>query len=95
MQSVCIHLMRLCLLLERDADPPAAARMMARILERRPALRWLEPPLPNGTVTVADIAAATDTESHRLAVERWSADLWQAWAAHHATVRQWLAETRA
>jgi len=52
-----------------------------------PELTWLEPPRPNGTLTVADVLAADD---HRAAVRAWARDVWDAWSAHHATVESWL-----
>lgn len=82
-QSVALHLMTLYLFLERGTEerhgPMLHRRMVASL---PPDLRWLEPPSPNGTVTVADVLAGT-------AIEAWARDVWAAWSAHHDTVRGW------
>ena len=56
--------------------------LMQRILAAGPALEWLEPPSPNGAVTVRDVLASRDLAEHKAAVERWAADVWQAWEPH-------------
>jgi hypothetical protein len=86
-QSVGIHLATLSLVLEHGADPREGPKLHRRLV-RRPELTWLEPPRPNGTLTVADVLAADD---HRAAVRAWARDVWDAWSAHHATVESWLA----
>jgi hypothetical protein len=81
-QSVGAHLTALCLQLERGQ--PAGPDLLRGILASRPPFRWLEPPSPNGTLTVADVLAGVDE------VE-WARDVWRAWSPHHDTVRTWLA----
>jgi hypothetical protein len=53
-------------------------------------LRWLEPPSPNGRLTVADALAARDADANAAAILAWAEDVWSAWSAHHETVRGWL-----
>jgi hypothetical protein len=91
-QSVGVHLISLCLVLERGTDGEAAMALLARTRARRPDLQWLDPPVPNGTVTVVDVLEAADAEA---AVRRWADDVWSAWSPHHAVVRAWLAESLA
>jgi hypothetical protein len=64
--------------------------LMDRILRAGPALEWLEPPAPNGSVTVRDVLASRDLAEHAAAVERWARDVWTAWSPHHDRVRGWL-----
>lgn len=87
-QSVAVHLMRLCLVLERGADPVFAKRMMSRATGGD--YPWLEPPEPNGSITVRDPLGAEGADEHARQVERWARDVWEAWSVHHATVRRWL-----
>jgi uncharacterized protein DUF5946 len=84
-QSVALHLMSLCLRLERGAAPERHAELLQRILIRPPRVHWLEPPQPNGTITVADLLAELDPED-------WARDVWAAWEPHHVTVRRWVDE---
>lgn len=86
-RSVGMHLMRLCLLLEDGWPVARANEAMLRIAAARPAVRWLEPPVPNGRLTIEEVVGAEDFLG---ATERWARDVWGAWAAHHGTVRGWL-----
>ena len=92
-QSVAVHLMGLCTVLERGAH--AEPRIIPSRDRRPPAparldLHWLEPPRPIGTLTVRGPVEATGGQEHAALVEAWARDVWAAWAAHHATVRDWV-----
>ena len=90
-RSVALHLATLALFLERGADP-ARGPLLHRRLVGRLDETWLEPPSPNGTLTVADVHRTRDAAAHRRAVEAWARDVWAAWAPHHAIVRGRLGE---
>jgi Family of unknown function (DUF5946) len=90
-QSVAIHAMGLCVLLERGAEERRIAPVLGfRPSHRAPSLYWLEPPHPNGTLTVQDALEAHGAENYGAAVETWAADVWAAWEPHHSTIRGWL-----
>jgi hypothetical protein len=89
-QSVAVHLVRLCLLLERGLPMQRANDAMLKASEREDLYVWLAPPASLGAVTVADVWQATDVETHMAAVRRWAESAWQAWACHHRTIREWL-----
>ena len=95
-QSVAVHLMSLCSLLERDGD--AAARpvpVLGRLPPRRPLdLHWLEPPEVRGTLTIVDGCGAVAPGGRAALAELWARDVWAAWEPHHATVRRWLDRAR-
>jgi Family of unknown function (DUF5946) len=91
-QSVAVHLMGLCLVLERGAHTEPEFMPVRR---REPArttldLHWLEPPQPNGTLTVRGPVLATGRDELAASVEAWARDVWAAWHPHHETVRAWL-----
>lgn len=88
-QSVGVHLVRLCLFLERGLDPVGANDAMLRAARHKASYHWLEPPAARGGLTVADIDAAADAEAHLAAVAIWARQAWQAWSPYHATVRAW------
>jgi hypothetical protein len=88
--SVCFHLMRLCLVVERGADPRRTAGLAPQLFVVYADFRWLEPPSPNGRLTVADALAARDADANAAAILAWAEDVWSAWSAHHETVRGWL-----
>jgi hypothetical protein len=87
-QSVTIHLIALHLVLERDEPPATVTARMGELMARLPALTWLDPPTPNGTLTVEHVLAASPEEHHRRARE-WAADVWTAWRPYHKLVRGW------
>lgn len=89
-QSVALHLVTLCLVVERGADPGSGPRVHRR-LTRGPGFHWLEPPRPNGHLTVASVHGAPSAAEHRRRVRAWAADVWRAWAEHHDAVHGWIA----
>jgi uncharacterized protein DUF5946 len=92
-QSVAVHLMGLCTILERGAH--AEPRLIA-VRDRRPPaparldLHWLEPPRPIGTLDIRGPVEAGGGAEHAVLVEAWARDVWAAWEAHHPTVRDWV-----
>ena len=90
-QSVCVHLIVLCATLERGWPPERAVHLRRAALTRPPARwRWLDPVLPLGRLTVADVAtAATAGDRGRLA-RRWAEDVWLGYSSAHGEVRGWV-----
>jgi len=91
-RSVGIHLMTLCLFLEHGTDPSLGTRLHRRMVDR-PVFHQLEPPLSRGRSTVFDVPLNADPKAARSAAYGWADDVWTAWAAHHATVRDWVARS--
>ena len=89
-QSVAVHLISLCLVLEHGVDVQRATRAMQTAVKTKGRFVWLTPPASLGAVTVADVRAATNVEEHQNRVRAWCASAWEAWSPHHATVRAWL-----
>jgi hypothetical protein len=93
-QSVAVHLMDLCVLLERDGEVQRSTPELGRTAPRKILdLHWLEPPELRGTLTLIDALGTGDARAGR--VEDWARDVWEAWQPHHATVRGWLDAPRA
>ena len=89
LQSVAVHLMGLCVLLEGNGEDRRLTPVLGRMPPRRTLdLHWLTPPSPNGRLTIADVVASGP--EHGPSVEAWAKDVWRAWAPHHETVRGWL-----
>jgi uncharacterized protein DUF5946 len=89
-QSVAVHLMGLCAVLERGLEPRVVPTRDRRQARRTLDLRWLDPPRPIGTLTVRGPLCARGAEEHAVSVEAWARDVWAAWEPHHGTVRSWL-----
>jgi hypothetical protein len=89
-QSVCVHLLSLCLVVERDLAVTYATRVMGEATRAKERFFWLTPPASLGAVTVADVAGAATPDEHEERVREWAKSAWCAWAEHHATVRRWV-----
>jgi hypothetical protein len=89
-QSIAVHLMGLCTVLERGVQPRIMPTRDRKQVRRTLDLHWLEPPSPIGTLTVHGPLRANGPDEHAVSVEAWARDVWAAWASHHATVRSWL-----
>jgi len=90
-KSVCVHLVGLHLVLERDFKPfdvPARLQQLAAAVSVWP---HFDPPSSRSKVTAHDVAKAKSTREHAQLVQRWAEETWAAWGAHHKAVSE-LAE---
>jgi hypothetical protein len=88
-QSVCLHLVSLHLVLERAVDHSTATGILQRLAGKKDMFTWLDPPDSLGDLTVNNVLAAASAIEHREAVLDWANSVWRAWVAHHAIVREW------
>ncbi len=93
-QSVGVHLVRLCLFIEHNLDPKRANDAMLVAARNKASYHWLAPPAALGTITVADIDAASDIEQHIERVRAWAEQMWDVWSGHHTIVRAWAQSGR-
>jgi len=91
-QSVGIHLMTLCMVIEDGADPRHGPKLHRRMVAR-PSFAWLPPPPDRGEVTVRAVGDTTDPIGYVGAVHRWARAVWDAWETHHATIRARIASS--
>jgi hypothetical protein len=89
-QSVAVHLMGLCMVLERGEEPAVVETRQPKPVRRTLDLHWLDPPRPNGTLTIRGPLHAQGALEHAASVEAWARNVWAAWQPHHETVRGWL-----
>jgi CTP:molybdopterin cytidylyltransferase MocA len=89
-QSVALHLVGLCHWLEHDLDVERLNAVTQRLASGDRSWPWLAPP-DGYAMTVGDLLAARAGDEHVRLVRRWAETTWEAWGAHHATVRQWAA----
>jgi len=86
-----VHLIGLCLALERGLDSAQVGTVRAAATERlAQGMTWLEPPTAPAAVTVAGIASARSADEHRAEVRAWATAVWDSWQPHHDTVRHWI-----
>jgi Family of unknown function (DUF5946) len=82
-QSVNIHLISLCLIFKKGFDGRTATQKMSEVLANEPNFKWLEPPVPNGQLTVIDIVIAKEKAEHERKVNEWAKDVWGHWYLRH------------
>jgi hypothetical protein len=94
-QSVGVHLVSLCLVLEHGVPPDRLSSIVQRMLARPPAWRWLSPPAPNGTLTIGDLEVATAAGGAEavVAIDAYVRGTWDAWTAHRPTVEEWVRDS--
>ncbi len=90
-QSVDVHLLVLCAVLEHGVSTARAVGAMQGWLAGNAAYPWLTPPTDPGARTIQSIPLDVDPADHAMAVHAWAQAVWHAWSAHHHTIRQWLA----
>ena len=88
-QSVCLHLTGMWLVLEHGRPVGELPRMLQRILESPPEWRWLEPSDPNGELTVFDVEAALGTDDAPDVIKHYVRSIRGSWTHHHETVESW------
>lgn len=89
-QSVGVHLIRLCLFLECGLTPDNANDAMLEAGKGKHSFFYLEPPQNLGVITAADVYEARSVKEHKAIVQEWARTSWEAWSMHHDIVRQWL-----
>jgi hypothetical protein len=84
-QSVFVHLVGLCAVLERGW--PSSRPLLARVTAARsefPRLIRLDDP---GRVTVTDLAGAVDAADYANRARAWADEVWRSWAPSHGVIR--------
>jgi len=88
-QSVAVHLISLYLVLERGVEAGKATQAIRSAVAQKDRHVWLDPPASLGPLTIPDVARATNLAEHESLVTAWAKSVWNAWAGHHETIREW------
>ncbi len=88
-QSVALHLVRLCLILEYGVNQPFATRFLQKMAANKSRYFRLNPPGSMGNVTVRDVLNAEGPGEHQRMVREWAESAWLAWKDSHDRIRQW------
>ena len=89
-QSVAVHLMSLCMILELGKSSAFATAALGALASQKGTYVWLEPPMVRGALSVAHVHAAGSLSAHIEAVHAWARCAWEQWSEHWDTVRSWL-----
>jgi hypothetical protein len=85
-QSVNIHLLSLYLVLEKNMNGKTATRAIRNILSKKINFEWLDPPIPNGTMTIIDVIPAKNYTEHEEKVLEWAKNVWNCWYKKHKEI---------
>lgn len=89
-QSVGVHLVTLCAALERGWPPTRTIELRRWAAESPDGFwRWLDPRLPLGDMTIADVQGAATPAARADRVTAYVDTVWRAYSPHHETVRHW------
>ena len=91
-QSIGVHLIRLCLFLENGLTAENANDAMLTAAKLKHNFTWLKPPASLGEITAANVAKAQNVDEHKTLVKDWARSAYDAWSMHHDTIRSWLPE---
>lgn len=82
-KSLVSHLVSLYSILERGGAGPAAIKAF---VEGRREFPTLVTPTDLGPLTIADVAAAEEPDTHRDTVRHWARQVWGAWSGEHSRI---------
>ncbi len=92
-QSVFVHLVSLCAVIERGASPSLSPDLLRAVLVRHREFSVLRRAHGPGDLTVLSAMDAASLGDHDDRVRRWADSVWESWREHHATIRAALDAT--
>lgn len=91
-QSVFVHLVALCALLERSTPPDAVTQVLGRVVRSRRDFPVLLRPSNPGAVTVLRMVGAVDLDDYAVRAQEWATSVWRSWTEHQTLIRTALDE---
>jgi len=89
-QSVGVHLVTLCAALEHGWPGTRIIELRRRAVDSPDGFwTWLDPVLPLGGLTIADVLEPPTPEARADRVTAYVDAVWRAYSPHHETVRDW------
>jgi hypothetical protein len=88
--SLAAHLTGLAIAIERRDQESRLNGAVQRWLSSRPQLEKPSLPTSRGSMTIADLRAATGVADHDAVAGRWAEDVWSAHTDLHPIARDWL-----
>ena len=93
-QSVFVHLVSLCAVIERGASPTRSPEVLRAVLARQMEFPVIRRARGSGDLTVLSATDSTSVEDHDTRVRRWAGSVWESWREHHSTIRAALDASR-
>ncbi len=89
-QSVFLHLIGLCAVLERGSDAKRATTALRRALDGRPDFPMLQRSKGPGDLTITSMVGASDLADYEARARRWGAAVWGSWHDSQPVIRAFL-----
>lgn len=89
-QSVCLHLMAICLLLETDRGPESRMMLLREMTATKVDWPTLRRPPGTPSLNLQHPAAGVDVEDYSNRVGQWARAVWDFWTPEHPRVRALL-----
>lgn len=87
-QSVFVHLVGLCAVLERDLAQPYVTGLLGHVLRRRQGdYPILVRPAGPGRLTLLHMFGAADLEDYDRRAREWARAVWESWSSQHELIR--------
>jgi hypothetical protein len=93
-QSLFIHLVGLCAMLERGFSAKQAKQALSDALMGRPDFPHLRRANGPGLITVEHMVGAVDLHDYGERAKAWAQAVWASWAESHPLIRDYLARLR-
>jgi hypothetical protein len=91
-QSVFVHLVALCALLERSVAPDQVTRLLGSLVGSRHDFPVLARAADPGAVNVGHMVGAVDLADYGARARQWGRAVWDAWSDHHVLIRAALSD---
>jgi hypothetical protein len=82
-----VHLVGLCAVLEHDASPPYATKLLDRVIQQHDEFPVLERTKGPGRLTVLHMLGAADLADYADRDRKWASAVWDSWSAQHEVIR--------
>lgn len=93
-QSVFVHLVSLCAVIEGDASPSRSPEVLRAVLARQMEFPFIRRARGPGDLTVLSTTNATSLKDHDTRVHRWAGSVWESWREYHQAIRAALDASR-
>src|SRR5579875_67927 len=93
-QSVCLHLMAICLQLETGRGPAARMTLLREMTVTKVDWPRLRRPAGTPRLNLEHAAAAVAAEDYTARVYRWARAVWEFWTPEHLRVRALLEQAQ-
>jgi hypothetical protein len=90
-QSVGLHLARLCVQLESERPPLGTNAVILDFSQHKSTLVALDPPT-TFRMTIADVLPDCGLAGHAENVRKWARTTWEDWALHHRYISDWISK---